>query len=573
MATMEFDMYLKPCRDDDDVTTAVGTSSIVGSSFLSMYADRLTLAAAGNDVISTTGGRSCSPDSGARSTVTSVSSEKLCSWEVDFDADEYVCGANQTDSDGADSVLAPSPTPAVAPATVSEPVGQPIIYRATAAVPARPCLVNGGWTTSAGAGHNRTTANGTGVNAAVGPATAGGSPLARRRQLSLPANLVSFKNIGDSRRDDSERRRRFSAGVKFADEVGENLTTFAIIPSRFDDVALPKTQSVSSFGGRLSPLSRCPKISHFRAMAYCPPWHNDDEYQNRKSNSSNNSNNTIRTTNNNNTKKSANVDESNNLMRSFSLLSDDEDEEEEDDEAEIAAAVKLLQLRATSHLEQRRRKDSPTSPVLLAGHAGSSGNAPTLQFRLSFEQPAADPPSFQRRLDQQLICLENVKVVEATGGSCTGSVLCSVRVKSGPAAGLWTAGAVDGQQRKGPRVFARCTDNDWESYADIVAQRLVHPGSTLTSGSNSSLRSSTGSSSSLSSSQLSLNAVPCQETYSFAVQRPLDVRRLGSGAGGADVQLPITRAVEFALCYEIDERRAHWDNNGGRNYRIEWTLQ
>jgi len=35
---------------------------------------------------------------------------------------------------------------------------------------------------------------------------------------------------------------------------------------------------------------------------------------------------------------------------------------------------------------------------------------PSAGFRLSFDQPAADPAAFQIRLDAQMVCLENVKV-------------------------------------------------------------------------------------------------------------------------------------------------------------------
>lgn len=51
------------------------------------------------------------------------------------------------------------------------------------------------------------------------------------KQHSLPASLG--RNLNSKSNPDPARRRRNS--VRFADEIGENLTTFLMIPSRFDD--------------------------------------------------------------------------------------------------------------------------------------------------------------------------------------------------------------------------------------------------------------------------------------------------------------------------------------------------
>jgi len=146
---------------------------------------------------------------------------------------------------------------------------------------------------------------------------------------------------------------------------------------------------------------------------------------------------------------------------------------------------------------------------------GPSTRRPT--FRLSFDQPAADPASFQRRLDEQMVCLENVKVV-------SDAALCSVRVKclDSPSS-TW-------------RVVARCTNDNWLSYADITA----HPVGAGIAVSGSAERRGPRS--------------PLYERLSFAVRRPKSER---------------SSAVEFALCYRSDDN-TWWDNNSGQNYRVEW---
>ena len=104
--------------------------------------------------------------------------------------------------------------------------------------------------------------------------------------------------------------------------------------------------------------------------------------------------------------------------------------------------------------------------------------------------------------------------------------LCSVRVKCLDS---------DSSTR---RVTARCTNDDWLSFADITAHpvggRAAHP--------------STGE------GKMSSRGPQLYETLSFAVKRPKAER---------------SAAVEFALCYRADDR-AWWDNNDRRNYRVEW---
>ena len=149
---------------------------------------------------------------------------------------------------------------------------------------------------------------------------------------------------------------------------------------------------------------------------------------------------------------------------------------------------------------------------------GPSSGKPT--FRLSFDQPAADPASFQRRLDSQMVCLENVKVV-------SDAALCSVRVR-----------CPDNPQ-SARRVTVRCTNDDWLSFADIAAHPVGGVGAPTAAGS----ANRTG---------------PLYETLSFAVRRPKAADR------------DRWAAVEFALCYRADDG-VWWDNNGGNNYRVQWV--
>ena len=231
-------------------------------------------------------------------------------------------------------------------------------------------------------------------------------------------------------------------------QVGENLMTFAIIPSRHDidrlqeqtaEAVTPRTHSTSSVS---RPRRRLHIIDHYRAMASfgvrgadASSWLSEN-------------------------------------LSSSSLSSDDEE------------------------------------------RAPSTGRKQT--FRLSFDQPAADPASFQRRLDTQMVCLENVKVV-------SDAALCSVRVR-----------CLDNTQST-RRVVARCTNDDWLSFADITA----HPVGGAHVPNTRDRRGSGGL---------------LYETLSFAVQRPKSER---------------SAAVEFALCYRVDDQ-TWWDNNDGRNYRVEW---
>jgi len=186
------------------------------------------------------------------------------------------------------------------------------------------------------------------------------------------------------------------------------------------------------------------------------------------------------------------------------------------------------------------------------------------QFRLCFNQPFAELEHFRWRLDRQMVCLENVRVDDWAaagtghhGGCVTASnstsessvaaalphqqsslaansvILCSIQTKN--------------SSRHAATVFARCTSDNWRTYADLPAERV--------SGLDS----------------LGLG----YDRYCFAVRRPATPAPLRSSSAwnhqqrcDGDADLP-SAAVEFAICYQLADC-AHWDNNDEANYRIEW---
>lgn len=100
-------------------------------------------------------------------------------------------------------------------------------------------------------------------------------------------------------------------------------------------------------------------------------------------------------------------------------------------------------------------------------------------------------------------------------------------------------------------VFARCTHDDWQTFADLPAQYV--PGA--------------------------VNLGYEYDTFCFAVRKPVTGWRedhqncggrgwRGGGARGEGEVTP-TAAVEFAVCYKV-VGNTYWDNNEGENFRIEW---
>jgi len=185
-------------------------------------------------------------------------------------------------------------------------------------------------------------------------------------------------------------------------------------------------------------------------------------------------------------------------------------------------------------------------------------NDARIAFCMSFEQPIADRETFQRHLDAQSVCLENVKVIDSSvcGASSTSSidVLCTVKAKHPLPLDTYSS----------RRLFARWTNNEWLSHADITAQCITCGGLTGTTW----------------------RSTICVDTYSFAVQlhqpgwSPTSDSRSGHSAAycgdgcsdcchGNWLHSSAVIAVEFALCYIVD-KATFWDNNDGRNYRIEW---
>lgn len=311
----------------------------------------------------------------------------------------------------------------------------------------------------------------------------------RHCRLSLPARLRpghadglvdgDVSGVGPGRLG----RRRVPANVRFADELGMNLNTFAMIPSRQvrDDsptcVPLPRVHPAS--------------VDHARPRSPPPPRRPHDV-----------------------------------LVDGYS---DDTDNQEVVDEQKSVDDHQKLE---TNHQEK---------------------------FRLCFRQPFAELEQFRGRLERQLVCLENVRVDDWTAGAhhhstasnslsvsvgghaqpssmaANSVILCSIQTKS-------TSGRHHVGEKK---VFARCTSDNWRTFADLPAQRVTGLDS------------------------LGLG----YDRYCFAVRRPvapepLSTSPCGHRAAAASSEEP-SAAVEFAVCYETADC-AFWDNNDQVNYRIEW---
>jgi len=319
----------------------------------------------------------------------------------------------------------------------------------------------------------------------------------RHCRLSLPARLRSpghgdgptLNGLDGCGPGSRIARRRVPANVRFADEVGMNLNTFAMIPSR----------QVRDDSPTCVPL---PWLSRRRARSPPPRCSNacDD-------------------------------------------LPDRDDAKSVDVE------------RQTSEINHE-------------------------EFQLCFKQPFAELERFRRKLDRQRVCLENVRVDDWAAAATTGTphhhvtgnttwnstsvssmatnsvILCSIQIKA----------TKDHRDQSGAaRVFARCTSDDWRTYADLPAQRVTGLDS------------------------LGLG----YDRYCFAVRRPVTPETAAGPCGGTsepcggqgetsgpfgDQGTPgpcggegqATAAVEFAICYELCDGGAFWDNNDEANYRIEW---
>jgi len=298
----------------------------------------------------------------------------------------------------------------------------------------------------------------------------------RHCRLSLPARWRPgqgdgpLNGEGDHAVSSRMTRRRVPANVRFADELGMNLNTFAMIPSRQgrDDSPSCTSQPWLSSTGR-------------RHRSPPPPPRPQDVCTNVRED----------------------------------LLASDRQTTDLDDQLKTAEEC---QKPASNHE----------------------------QFRLCFKQPFAELEQFRYRLDRQLVCLENVRVDDWTPaaahhGAASNStsesyalhqpsslaansvILCSIQTKNA--------------SRGDAKVFARCTSDNWRTYADLPAQRVTGLDS------------------------LGLG----YDRYCFAVRRPATTspldRHFAAGTPSA--------TVEFAVCYELEDR-TFWDNNDETNYRIEW---
>lgn len=262
------------------------------------------------------------------------------------------------------------------------------------------------------------------------------------KQTSLPASLGGY---GGSRTKTENTGRRRRNSVRFADEVGENLTTFLLIPSRFEEREQDKDASA---------------------------------------------------------KKTLSHDASTSVADKHDISTNGDHK--------TSTAVST---------------DAKTDQML--------EKCETPSFQLCFDQPAANLEDFRRRLFFQFVCLENVKVdvKSHTDGTANGFVnhgivLCTIKVRN---------------LHPMKRVFARCTDNNWKTYADIFAVYV----SDGTSRFNE------------------------YDTFTFALRNPLRYQGTASNDTEVDSYCRKTASVEFALCYEV-LGSTYWDNNSGHNYKIVW---
>ena len=309
----------------------------------------------------------------------------------------------------------------------------------------------------------------------------------RHCRLSLPARLRSGGVDGlvdgdlDGVASTRTGRRRVPANVRFADEVGMNLNTFAMIPCR----------QVRDDSPTCVPLTRVNTASVKQRRHASPPPPPQPHH------------------------------------------------------------VSLNGCR------EGRLADGRTQQVDVELKSDDNQHENHEQFRLCFKQPFAELEQFRSRLDRQLVCLENVRVddwaaaahhhgttsnsmsVSATAhqpssAAANSVILCSIQTKN-----------ISGRDHlRDVRVFARCTSDNWRTFADLPAQRVTGLDS------------------------LGLG----YHRYCFAVRRPVTADPCPASTcdrrHAAAVDEP-SAAVEFAVCYETTHC-AFWDNNDEANYRIEW---
>uniref|UniRef100_A0A4W3JN46 CBM21 domain-containing protein n=1 Tax=Callorhinchus milii TaxID=7868 RepID=A0A4W3JN46_CALMI len=155
-----------------------------------------------------------------------------------------------------------------------------------------------------------------------------------------------------------------------------------------------------------------------------------------------------------------------------------------------------------------QESDVPHIPLYVtAQHQRDELSCPQGRLTPTFPAPLSSP-GFSQRLSRQRVCLEGVRVD-------TLSVRGSVRVL---ALGL-TSGT-----RETSRMSVRYTMDEWATYAEEVARR-------------------TGGS-------------PDGRTHRFSFLLGVPARLPG-------------RAMEFVLRYQEQTGGQYWDNNGGKNYRLE----
>ena len=170
-------------------------------------------------------------------------------------------------------------------------------------------------------------------------------------------------------------------------------------------------------------------------------------------------------------------------------------------------------------------------------------------YSLNFSQPASDYLNFRKRLDHNLISLENVILdrFQITG---------TVKVKN---------------ISYHKNVFIRCSHNNWLSYYDYQAQFV--PGDYFNE--NSSIYSSKNYSLSTVFYQNHNNTYDPihkdHDTFRFDFQLPKTVDQNNFNHQNKINNNNSTASIQFCICYRSglgNEAKEFWDNNDGKNYHV-----
>jgi len=367
---------------------------------------------------------------------------------------------------------------------------------------------------------------------------AGVNPLSNSRQsayrtrLSLPERLSVERQAARSK--ENRRVRRNGSGVKFADDFGQILNTFAMIPSR--PTVSTKYRNVTgrhaidpSMQGSGSQTPDC--SNGYGYLVVDREW---TGYEQRG-------------------------EQINDILGVTCYQNPQNTYDLSDTSLQCSK-----NLPTCPNLDNVINLNGPTNPALCYSVTAiglKSERKPNLiemisseschPIKLRFKQPFASIDTLKSKLKQGMICLENVRVdadqstnhnksdqsfptgLRSSVYQSNSTILCSIKV-------------VNIHWEK--KVFARCTNDDWTTYADLPAQYVPDVD----------------------------NLGYEYDTFCFAVRRPacdapLDEWEHSTDGvpGSASEERRPRSTVEFSLCYEVQDE-TYWDNNDGLNYRIEW---